>query len=1765
MTDEFVQKYDDSSSDDIIPISPQLKLLNDFDYDFEMQTIYFITDSTYIYSLNIITKDTKLLLKSANEIHHLAVDWVTKKIYFTDNRNRISVINNDGSMLKVLFQRKIATLRGIRVSPRHGYLFFADAGDDKKIERANMDGSNNMVVVNSDIGLLSSISVDPLDDLIYWADVWEGKIEMINMDGTGREVIMEIPRNIWGAISSLAVFKEEVFLTSSGSNQDNVEAGIFRCNRTVLETTQDWFNCSMIIKGLPFYSAAKPFGKGSQESIQSPCRYKKGGCSQLCLLKPLEEKKRYACACPTGYKLLEDGASCSTSFSKFLVFATRLDLRVVSLDVQNKVDSILPVEVYKNMKAVDYDPVDKMIYWTDDLSYGVILRTFVNGSVVETVIPKGYTKPDHLAIDWIARNLYWTCPEYKKIYVSRLNGSSSKVIISEDLEEPRDIVVDPGDGRLYWSDWGEENPKIESANLDGTNRTTLVSQDIKWPNGVALDYKRRFLYWIDGGTSKIEYYSLTEKKRYKLEVGSPHGFGISILGDVIYWTDRQQRTLYQWDVNTKLQEETIYNVPDIKGIKAVDTNLKYGDNPCGKNNFDCSHLCFYKPSHGAYCSCPPGYYLRGNKKDCNAIDGYLLCSTHTSINMIWMDSPETSPTPKVLDIGITHIATLSQMKRVLWVEESEDGNPASSAIRSAPLNGSAVKDVIQTGFSSHIGGIAVDWLSKNVYWSQQKLRRIEVSRLDGSYKRIVVNDIGGMITKIAIDPTIGQMYWLQSNKGETYSVYRAQLDGSSPQPLSTFKEKPFGLAVDVATNRVYWLTEKFIATVLWDGSQNKTIYSTKATSTGGGLVLFKDHLYLCEIEPVLLKPTVASIHKETGIKKTINTKITFSNLCHDISVYHSSLQKGTNVCTYDNGGCEQLCFPSNMTSRTCGCQSHFTLNVNDNTTCLGPKTFLLVSQKNSIVRYSLADKSNIAVNLKSVHPDIGMARYNLKTQTIYWIDYNQNGIFYQSSKGEIRPLDLCDPYARPVKFTIDFLSNTLYWSNDTNPAISYVRLDADWTLNASARCGIVFQNSNFYPTKLIAVPERGLMVFFNERSRSVNPTEPFNTLEIISMDGTNHRMLVNFTNLFRYDITVDASKERVYWLHSREKIHINTISLKGTDLKMSFELNPEQVEVLNVAVLDDTMFWIDRGKANGRDEYLKWRTLLPTPDKGMAPIYSNKDWDYSGTKDLVAVQQDRFNELHPCNINNGGCSHLCYSVSMTPLLSKCGCPLGYGFVDKDKKRCQELREADCFVRCNGRCQKNATCSELKPCFDENLDCSLCVGVNFQCFTGSCVVHQSRICDGKKNCLHGEDEQNCPTPPVPPSTTTIPTTTEPIMYITEHRTSIYTEYTAGIVSGAILTSFVFICALYFACRLRQKKAAMLNSAKTENLLREAASFKVTHSNKETVNILTQKQLQENSSGLITDSVFTDSYASSSDLSRLQQRITKQPSFSMRYVTGSSTNVTDTNVAPPYNPPPTIASSDGISLASINEYTHPDDVITDEEDDDVISEISKLTLGYIPAPPATPIYCPSEVDSCLVSAMDSVSVCQDNEPHRPYTRTNDLYDRRRRKTSRADSRSCSCDDHSAMSGFSQSTNHRPSVPPCSECSYCSTSDIYLPMGGRLKPPSSYHPPSMVSEESAYTSRTLPRHLRPGSSRPLLPSLASGISRCSSETSIVTVRHKDELPFVNENDMTGNYYNEYGPPPSPGGPSSPVEFPPDMNNFEDFVEEEALENDILMEPPR
>ena len=67
---------------------------------------------------------------------------------------------------------------------------------------------------------------------------------------------------------------------------------------------------------------------------------------------------------------------------KFIILASRPDVRVFSLDVKTRISLKLPLTGLRVVMDVDFDPVDRMLYWTDSASdnYGVIKRATLNGS-----------------------------------------------------------------------------------------------------------------------------------------------------------------------------------------------------------------------------------------------------------------------------------------------------------------------------------------------------------------------------------------------------------------------------------------------------------------------------------------------------------------------------------------------------------------------------------------------------------------------------------------------------------------------------------------------------------------------------------------------------------------------------------------------------------------------------------------------------------------------------------------------------------------------------------------------------------------------------------------------------------------------------------------------------------------------------------------------------------------------------------------------------------------------------------------------------------------------------------------------------------------------------------------------------------------------------------------------------------------------------------------------------------------------------------------
>ena len=53
---------------------------------------------------------------------------------------------------------------------------------------------------------------------------------------------------------------------------------------------------------------------------------------------------------------------------------------------------------------------------------------------------------EDLAVDWVGRNLYWTDYVLETIEVATLEGQYRMVLFSENITNPRSIVIDAREG-----------------------------------------------------------------------------------------------------------------------------------------------------------------------------------------------------------------------------------------------------------------------------------------------------------------------------------------------------------------------------------------------------------------------------------------------------------------------------------------------------------------------------------------------------------------------------------------------------------------------------------------------------------------------------------------------------------------------------------------------------------------------------------------------------------------------------------------------------------------------------------------------------------------------------------------------------------------------------------------------------------------------------------------------------------------------------------------------------------------------------------------------------------------------------------------------------------------------------------------------------------------------------------------------------------------------------------------------------------------------
>ncbi|KAG8173700.1 hypothetical protein JTE90_014405, partial [Oedothorax gibbosus] len=335
-----------------------------------------------------------------------------------------------------------------------------------------------------------------------------------------------------------------------------------------------------------------------------------GFCSQQCT----NLIGSYSCSCMDGYDLINN--TCRASGPEpLLVFSTVQEIRGMYLRTRRY---FLIKKAVLKAAAVDVDPLESRVYWVEISNRSSVYSSKIDGNGFQEILENGLMVPEDIAVDYVARNLYFTDSGLKQILACKMDGSMCHVLHKRNVQKPRAIAVDPPEGLLYWSDWANETAGIYRSGMDGSRRITLVSKDVKWPNGIAIDHSTNRLYWADANRQTIEYITLDGKTRKVLsETKVFHPYSLAVFEDNLYWSDWHTFSLDTCDKFTtrKINVFTKENGKHIMGVHVHHPVLaRKASNPCWSNS--CSHMCLIAPLGGYSCVCPPGFSLSHNRRKC---------------------------------------------------------------------------------------------------------------------------------------------------------------------------------------------------------------------------------------------------------------------------------------------------------------------------------------------------------------------------------------------------------------------------------------------------------------------------------------------------------------------------------------------------------------------------------------------------------------------------------------------------------------------------------------------------------------------------------------------------------------------------------------------------------------------------------------------------------------------------------------------------------------------------------------------------------------------------------------------------------------------------------------------------------------------------------------------------------------------------------------------------------------------------------------------
>lgn len=502
--------------------------------------------------------------------------------------------------------------------------------------------------------------------------------------------------------------------------------------------------------------------------------------------------------------------------------------------------------------------------------------------------------PVAIAVDWIGDKLYVADTVGQKIDVFELNDRSHAIVLGSNLTGPSDIALDPLLGFLFVAD----GTQVLKANMDGTNAHAIVSEAAYRASGVAVDIISKRVFWCDSLLDYIETVDYDGKNRFLVIRGQavPSPARLSIFENRVYWSDGTKQGIMSVDkFESTSSIQSIYRMRDIrepKAIKAVHAlSQPRVASPCGNNNGNCQHLCIITNTPtglGYRCACNIGFRLASDERNCNIVTEFLMYSQQRFIKGKVLE-------PVIEGFSEAMLPVVSRRARFVGLDFDAHeqqiyySDVLQDVIYRVHRNGTT-REIVLASQNEGVEGLAVDWVSKNLYYIDSRKGTLNVlSTRNVTYRRTLLKNLKRP-RAIVVHPNKGYIFFSEWDRPANIS--RAYSDGSG---LLVFKNMtlgwPNGLAVDFEQNRLYWCDALLdhVQHSNLDGSDVKTVIS-RLIRHPFSIAIHKDFMYMTDWR----LDAIIKLNKLTGEQEETLVREPQTNRLYGVKVRVLSLSKTEN-------------------------------------------------------------------------------------------------------------------------------------------------------------------------------------------------------------------------------------------------------------------------------------------------------------------------------------------------------------------------------------------------------------------------------------------------------------------------------------------------------------------------------------------------------------------------------------------------------------------------------------------------------------------------------------------------------------------------------------------------------------------------------------------------------------------------------------------------------------------------------------------------------